>query len=77
MVGCATDVLCANVTVFDIDQEGNVTEYEHVYEPESSAEQSGSRSSSGAAEPEGEVKVWPTIKLLRQDDNHFNAFVAV
>ena len=98
VVGCATEVLGLNVTIFDIDQEGNVTEYEHVYEPEvhapasparvsaggehvyepdSSAEESGSRNSSGAAEPEGEAKVWPTIKLLRQDDNHFNAFVAV
>jgi hypothetical protein len=57
VVGCATEVLKMNVSVFDIDQEGNVTEYEHLYEPE------------------GEAKVWPTIKLLRQDDNHFNAFV--
>ena len=94
VVGCATEVLGLNVTIFDIDQEGNVTEYEHVYEPDSSAEESGSRNSSGAAEPEVRVPASParagaggehicdedgkpTIKLLRQDDNHFNAFVAV
>jgi hypothetical protein len=58
VVGCATEVLKMNVSVFDIDQEGNVTEYEHLYEPD------------------GETKVWPTVKLLRQDDNHFNAFIA-
>ena len=58
VVGCATEVLCAHVSIFDIDQEGNITEYQHLYEPE-------------------EEKVWPTINLLRQDDNHFNAFVAV
>jgi hypothetical protein len=57
VVGCATEVLCAHVSIFDIDQEGNTTEYQHLYEPS------------------GEVKVWPTISLLRQDDNHFNAFV--
>ncbi len=57
VVGCAVDVLKMNVTIFDIDHDGNVTEYEHVYEPE------------------GVEKVWPTVKLLRQDDNHFNALV--
>ncbi len=57
VVGCATEVLKMNVTVFDIDEEGNVTEYEHVYEPE------------------GDEKVWPVVKMLRQDDNHFNAFL--
>lgn len=64
VVGCATEVLCANVTIFDIDQEGNVTEYEHVYEPDPKS-----------ADPED--KVWPVIKLLRQDDNHFNALIPV
>ena len=59
VVGCATEVLRANVSIFDIDQEGNVTEYEHVFEPDGSPED----------------KVWPSIKLLRQDDNHFNAFI--
>ncbi len=59
VVGCATEVLKMNVTVFDIDSDGNVTEYEHLYEPE------------------GDEKVWPVVKMLRQDDNHFNAFIAV
>ena len=59
VVGCAVDVLKMNVSIFDIDNDGNVTEYEHIYEPEG----------------EEEEKVWPTIRLLRQDDNHFNAFV--
>ena len=74
VVGCATEVLCAHVSIFDIDQEGNTTEYQHLYEP-AEGEPASSRSSSGAAEPSAEVKVWPTISLLRQDDNHFNAFV--
>jgi hypothetical protein len=78
VVGCATEVLKMNVSVFDIDDEGAIIEYEHLYEPDISEETSGRRSSSGAAEPEpeGEAKVWPTIRLLRQDDNHFNAFIA-
>jgi len=59
VVGCATEVLKMNVSVFDIDNEGNITEYLHLYEPEGEEE-----------------KVWPTICLLRQDDSHFNAFIA-
>jgi hypothetical protein len=61
VVGCATEVLKMNVSVFDIDYEGNITEYEHIYEPVSE---------------DKEEKVWPTIRLLRQDDSHFNAFIA-
>lgn len=59
VVGCAVEVLKMNVSIFDIDNDGNVTEYEHIYEPEGEEE-----------------KVWPMIRLLRQDDNHFNAFIA-
>ncbi len=58
VVGCATEVLQMNVTIFDIDNDGNVTEYAHVYEPEDNDELD-----------------WPTINLLRQDDNHFNALI--
>ena len=62
VVGCATEVLKMNVSVFDIDYEGNITEYEHLYEPDGE---------------DKEEKVWPTVRLLRQDDSHFNAFVVV
>lgn len=55
VVGCATEVLGLNVTIFDIDHEGNITEYEHLCDEDGK----------------------PTIKLLRQDDNHFNAFLEV
>jgi hypothetical protein len=80
VVGCATEVLKMNVTVFDIDEEGNVTEYEHVYEPEvhMPASQASSAGGEHLYEPddEGEEKAWPVVKMLRQDDNHFNAFIA-
>ncbi len=59
VVGCATEVLKAHVSVFDIDSDGNVTEYDHVYE----------------IEGEAEGTTHPRIHLLRQDDNHFNAFL--
>lgn len=81
VVGCATEVLGLHVTIFDIDQEGNITEYEHVYEPEVNMPANPARAAGGehVYEPEGEdeEKVWPKISLLRQDDNHFNAFVAI
>jgi hypothetical protein len=74
VVGCATEVLRMNVTIFDIDQKGNVTKYEHVYNPQSDRPASPPITS-GPRKPEVEVKVWPTIYLLRQDGNHFDALI--
>lgn len=74
VVSCATEVLKMNVTIFDIDQEGNVTKYEHVYNPLSDRPASPPISAR-PRKPEAEVKVWPTIHLLRQDGNHFDAFI--